>query len=115
MFSVLDYRVHGLQGGWGEERFAALGADIGGDVAEEREFALPAMDVLDATGGRMEAVAEWAVYRGGMGGFLARCSGEYGFAEAVEHSRQAGLALLRCTDSVVDSGPATFQLCNATL
>ena len=58
--SVLrDDIIHGLQGVRPKEHFAALGADFRGDVAQDVQLSVPAMNVLDAAlfdGG----FAEWA-------------------------------------------------------
>ena len=58
--SVLrDNIVHGLQGVRPKEHFVALGADIRGDVAQDVQLSVPAVDVFDAAlfDG---AFAEWA-------------------------------------------------------
>ena len=47
--SVLrDNIVHGLQGVRPKEHFVALGADIRGDVAQDVQLSVPAVDVFDA-------------------------------------------------------------------
>lgn len=57
---VLRYDiVHGLQGVRPKEHFAALGADLSGDVAKNVQLSVPAMYVLD-TALFDAAFAEWA-------------------------------------------------------
>ena len=48
-FNILcDYGIHGSQSGWAEEHVAALSADIGGDITQNIQFALPSVDVFHA-------------------------------------------------------------------
>ncbi len=54
-----DDIVHGLQGVRPKEDFAALGADLCGDVAKDVQLSVPTVNVLDAA--LLDgAFAEWA-------------------------------------------------------